>query len=635
MYDSQPEAAHHYQVPEQTVRPAAEHSVLREPTPPWVKPATLPDSQSEYEEVLGDIQLNPELKTYYVHTARRLKNIDFEQHANIELSFNPYHENLTLHSCKIIRSGQKIDRLHNAKIHLIQREPKSEGFNFRGNLQTSLFLDDIQEGDLLEYSYSVQGAHFDRWGWRLPLTSSIPIEKLHIRITKPQRGSVHIRHSDPDSNATITEDEFALTLEPCSAWKNDPYLPLGYTEAPYVEFTEFETWNQVIQEILDFHKIDPAFALNKEASKLIATWKDESSTLEEAALKALRFVQDEIRYLALYGALGGWKPANPSGTLKRKHGDCKAKSQLFCAFLELLDIPSVPFLVNSKTHDGINDFIPQNIFDHVIVRIDLPDGPVYVDPTAINDGGSLHESYLPYHRGLAISKDTKELSSISIQYPEIDLDRTTSFAMKDNGVELTISSYFYGKNAGWLRSKIASHGPKKHAQQVKEYYEDLYGPTDLVSYDYQDDHKSNCILGTCTILLKNPWKKDRDKENFFDYQCKAFSSYFLQSFDNERKTPLSLPTPKRIKETIHVSELALEGPSKAIEHPTFQFAIYSPSEKRADIELNSELDRLEPEELEEYAKKLQEGRNSCIIRIYEHSKARRNAIQVAKILSRP
>ncbi len=636
MYDAEP--AHHYQVPEQLVRPAPEYSVSRETTPAWVEPATLPEKESKNAIVLEDVQYNPDLHAIYHHTVLRMRNIhDILDAANLNLSFNPYYQKLILHSCDIIRGEERIDRLHEAQIYVIQQEPGLDGLMFCGELQAVLFVDDVREGDLLEYSLTTEGAPFDHRGWRTSLQTSMAIDKLHLRMIKSNEREARIRHFDPESIASFSESEtdYVATVEPCPARKRESLQPKGYHDAPYVEFTEYTSWNQVVHDELDFYQIDPAFALNEEASRLVAAWKRDSSNPEEAALKALRFVQDEIRYLAVCLGMGGWKPAPAEETLKKRYGDCKAKTQLLRSFLDLIDIPSAPFLVNTQKQDGIDNYLPQGIFDHVITRIDLSDGPAYVDPTGFYEGGSLRESRLPYRKGLALTEESNELTSIPIQRPEIDIDRTTSFTLKDGEVELTVTSLYYGDFANHVRTFLETRGEKKHLKSVRKNHETLFGPVEILSSKYEDDRLANCISATWTFHLEDPWWQNKQEENFFFYAYPKLALYFDQEFDPERETPLRLPNPERIRESISVSGLSLKGVSTTIEHPAFEFRLQCDSEDSAEFELNSKLDRLEVEELDEYAEKLVEGYSSCRIFIYERTQAERDALRIAKLLATP
>ena len=64
---------------------------------------------------------------------------------------------------------------------------------------------------------------------------------------------------------------------------------------------------------------------------LIEQWKDSATSKSDLALMALRFVQDEVRYLSISEGSKGWQPAHPTLTFERRFGDCKDKSFLLHA----------------------------------------------------------------------------------------------------------------------------------------------------------------------------------------------------------------------------------------------------------------------------------------------------------------
>jgi transglutaminase-like putative cysteine protease len=53
------------------------------------------------------------------------------------------------------------------------------------------------------------------------------------------------------------------------------------------------------------------------------------ATLERRALAAIRFVQDESRYLGIEVEEGTLRPDAPDAVLRRRFGDCKDKT-FFC-----------------------------------------------------------------------------------------------------------------------------------------------------------------------------------------------------------------------------------------------------------------------------------------------------------------
>lgn len=94
-------------------------------------------------------------------------------------------------------------------------------------------------------------------------------------------------------------------------------------------------------------------------------------------------VRDEVRYVSVQLGIGGWVPHPADEVDGKGHGDCKDQAALLAALLAAADIPSR--LVTVHTHRGwpvpyLSPTIAGNA-NHEIVAIDLPDGPVYADPT--------------------------------------------------------------------------------------------------------------------------------------------------------------------------------------------------------------------------------------------------------------
>lgn len=94
-------------------------------------------------------------------------------------------------------------------------------------------------------------------------------------------------------------------------------------------------------------------------------------------------VRDEVRYVSVQLGIGGWVPHPADEVNDKGHGDCKDQAALLAALLAAVDIPSR--LITVHTHDGwpapyISPTIAGNA-NHEILVIDLPDGPVFADPT--------------------------------------------------------------------------------------------------------------------------------------------------------------------------------------------------------------------------------------------------------------
>jgi hypothetical protein len=145
-----------------------------------------------------------------------------------------------------------------------------------------------------------------------------------------------------------------------------------------------------------------------------------------------KFVQHDIRYVAIELGIGGWQPHTASDIFAHHYGDCKDKATLTRAMLHEIGIDA--YLVPINTERGsVSPEMPAYMgFNHVITAIKLPDGLkdpslvatlqhpklgtlLYFDPTDEitpfgQISGTLQENY-----GLLVAPDGGELLELPRQ----------------------------------------------------------------------------------------------------------------------------------------------------------------------------------------------------------------------------
>src|SRR5262249_46223415 len=138
---------------------------------------------------------------------------------------------------------------------------------------------------------------------------------------------------------------------------------------------------------------------------------------------ALRFVQDEVRYLGFEEGVMGHMPHDPFLVFQRRFGDCKDKTFLLHFLLHLMGISSTPVLVDISAGKALTEMLPTPFaFNHIILRITIDDVDYWVDPTISLQGGSLVKNYFPnYYWGLPLAKGTSSL----VPLPDCDLEKPT------------------------------------------------------------------------------------------------------------------------------------------------------------------------------------------------------------------
>jgi hypothetical protein len=162
------------------------------------------------------------------------------------------------------------------------------------------------------------------------------------------------------------------------------------------------------------------------------------------------FMQDQIRYVAIEIAVGGFQPHSATDVFHNRYGDCKDKATLLISMLRSAGIHA-NYLIVDVDH-AINPELPSTNANHMIVAIDLPpdvndDSFVAVvkrsegkrvlifDPTDSNDpAGELEES-LQGTYGVLVDGAASELIRLPVLGPSQNvLRRQGDFVLGADGV---------------------------------------------------------------------------------------------------------------------------------------------------------------------------------------------------------
>jgi Domain of Unknown Function with PDB structure (DUF3857)/Transglutaminase-like superfamily len=112
----------------------------------------------------------------------------------------------------------------------------------------------------------------------------------------------------------------------------------------------------------------PTPEITQEVQTFLAGKTDFDSKLQTLT----RFVQSEIRYVAIEIGIGGYQP-HPAGDIFRyRYGDCKDKATLLSTMLQVAGINSDYVLIDTD-RGFVNPAVPSVWFDHAILAIELPD----------------------------------------------------------------------------------------------------------------------------------------------------------------------------------------------------------------------------------------------------------------------
>ena len=382
-----------------------------EPTPGWVEPVNIPLAESvPVDEISNGVfyqLLDNQIKvdkngfrtTYSRYTETMVNQAGVEYSSQINIDFDPSYQKLTLHTLDVIRDGKKISRLHNTSMSVLNRETDLDKQIYNGKLTLNILLDDILPGDTLDYSYSRQGANPVGQGifsYQRSINWSVPVFNQQLRILWGKAEPLHIqsRNADPViSRKTVGEfTEYLIQRHNETPVKVSNQAPDWHAPYGTVYFNQAGGWDDVVawaRPLFQFGPVAPP------VEKVAADIRQSFPTQEQRIVAALKYTQEQIRYVGLEMGENSHLPTPPDETLSLKYGDCKDKTALLIALLQALDIDAYPALVNTNTTKLLPQLPPPgaNAFNHVIVWMEHQGQNIWLDPTLSHQRGDLSSLY--------------------------------------------------------------------------------------------------------------------------------------------------------------------------------------------------------------------------------------------------
>ena len=597
--------------------------------PEWVDPLDVAEL-AEKSDTIGeadllylmvDRQINVPTGEYYIHIAHKVLNENGVRNGSqISVSFYPLFQTIDWHAINLLRNGQIYDHLQNADIKTLQQEEHLERFIYEESATLAAFLDDVRVGDIIEYSITISGRNPVFAGYffeSVIMQWSVPVEHSRFRLLYPKARHLDIEEHEVSYEATV--DEYGETREYLWQALNLPAIgvedssPYWYNPYPWICLTEFETWAQFMSWVEPLYTAPQA--LSQPLQEKIEEFRRQNTSLEEKIIAAVRFVQDEIRYLGMELGEAAYKPADPSDVFARRYGDCKDKSLLLCTILSRLDVDSHPVLIAPRHRMEGRSLPPSPLhFDHVIVKIDFQGETYWADPTIASQRGSLEDLRLPWSAlGFVIDDRTDPLP--------VELDVSSSGAIEAGetyriedysgeaylGVKITYRNH----EADFVRSYFANIGTSQMETDYLNWLAQSFPEIRQVSpIAIDDDPEENVIKISMSYRIKNLWRETGESELVAEFYSVFMYDYLIKPAVVVRKTPFAIPYPTRIQHTMDISlpeDIEMEDLRQTIENDFFLYKTaqnmdHEMKKIRLSYELDTLSDSVPPESIAAYLK---------------------------------
>jgi hypothetical protein len=313
---------------------------------------------------------------------------------------------------------------------------------------------------------------------------------LNYPETKPVEAGGQLQWSIGDVKA-IRHEEDMPPRNGISGQMVVSYFPQGGLDGNKV----ITTWQQMGKWELGIAqgRRDASPEIKQEVASLTA-----SATTPLAKMQALaKFVQQDIRYVAIELGIGGWQPHSAAEVFSHRYGDCKDKATLMSSMLSQIGVDSYYVVINSE-RGSVTPDTPANpfVFDHVILAIKLPDGVsdpslvatvkhprlgslLYFDPTNEMTPFGQIGGYLQANYGALVTPDGGELVQLPQQAPTMNsIARTGKFTVDASGtLKGEVNETRIGDRA-WSE-RMALHQVTKNTDRIKPIEDLLSGSLSL------------------------------------------------------------------------------------------------------------------------------------------------------------
>ena len=550
---------------------ADERYTITPELPAWVqkntfnKDAQPAASKKQYNRyiLLQDKQINltlPEKVSYYRSVQKILTQGVVEKRSRLTLSYDPSYEKVTLHTAVVQRGDEVMDQLEPEKIRVLQRENKLSQNMLNGQQTILVLLENVKVGDIIDFSYSIEGNRpaSPQFSEGFVTQDTEPFEQGFYRVIYPPSRPIYTQTFNdapkPEKIENSESLELVWKLPRSDALEQLDEVPSWYWWKPSVMVSEFTGWDAFVGHFLPI--VEEKMELTDPVRAVVDKINREQKTPEDKLLEALRYVEEEIRYVSISLGAKGLVPTAPERTLKLRYGDCKAKSVLLATILRGLGIEAHAALVKSTGIRRLEDFQPMiGLFDHMITYVEFEGKPYWMDATRSHQRGDLkHLTQPDYGEAIVLSEAYKKplaMSETPLEDPLSIVEETLDYSAGFDKPGTFIYRYVTkGRNADKLREQIAENGQGKYAEAVQEALELELTDAKEVSVDYQDDGKTNSVsfLGTYTI----PAPASTDKKVIKFQYTPNLDLDTIASKDTVRTAPIAIPYPLFSERTVHV-----------------------------------------------------------------------------------
>jgi hypothetical protein len=434
--------------------PAWMHALVNAPLPAYDDKT---DAVLLYSETSVTVVSTDKIRTQ-VREAYKILRPNGRERGTVAVYFNPERKIKSLHGWCIPAQGKDYELKDKDAIEVA---PNTDGGELVSDTKYKVLrIPAADVGNIVGYEYEVEEQPlFLQNIWVFQETD--PVRESHYSLELPpgwEFKASWLNH--PEIAPTQAgNNSWQWKVSDVSGMRRETFMPPFRGVAGQMILSFFATGGPNVKANTDwnamgkwyFNLVGERVAASAEIKQQVGTLTASQSTQLQKMQAIAKFVQDDIRYVAIELGIGGMQPHSAPDVFSHRYGDCKDKATLVRSMLHEIDVESYYVVINHERGSVTRDMPAHDGFDHVITAIKLPDGMsdpsliatiqhpklgrlLFFDPTnELIPFGQL-PGYLQANYGLLVTPDGGELIQLPQQPSAMNsIQRTAQLTLDPTG----------------------------------------------------------------------------------------------------------------------------------------------------------------------------------------------------------
>ena len=318
----------------------------------------------------------------HVREAYKILRPNGREHGTAVVYSNPTRKITSLHGWCIPAQGR--DYEVKDKDALDVSLPAVEGSELISDVKARvLHIPAPDQGNVVGYEYEVEEQPTvlqDTWEFQ----SSDPVREIHYSLQLPagwEYKALWVNY--PEVKATQAgSNQWQWAISDVKEIREEAEMPPMRGVAGQVIVSYFPAGGQLTKGFSNWRDMGTWYLglangrrdASPEIKQQVATLTATAQTPLQRMTAVAKFVQSDVRYVAIELGIGGHQPHPASEVFAHRYGDCKDKATLMSSMLHVIGVDSYYVVINTRRGVAVPGAPAHHIFNHMILAIKLPDG---------------------------------------------------------------------------------------------------------------------------------------------------------------------------------------------------------------------------------------------------------------------